>query len=117
MSNRHWIEVVPGLVIGVGILVASFVAKATEHSPAFVMTGPLLLALSVLAADLLNARLLGLPRRPGAAALMMAGSVVLMGLLLTLSDAHTTLSMLPVVGAVSWIALWRETPQSRKHCP
>jgi len=115
MSNRHWVEVVPGLVIGAGILVASFVAKATEHS--FVMAGPLLLALSVLAADLLNARLLGLPRRPGAAALIMGGSIMLMGLMLTLSDAHTVLTMLPVVGAVSWIALLRETPRARKPCP
>lgn len=114
MNNRRWIEVLPGLVIGVGILVASFVAKATEHS--FLLAGPLLLALSVLAADSLNARLLGLPRRPGAAALIMGGSIALTGLLLMVSDAHLMLSMLPVVGAVSWIALRRETPQTRWHC-
>jgi len=37
--------------------------------------------------------------------------------MLTLSDAHTVLTMLPVVGAVSWIALLRETPRARKPCP
>ena len=63
MTRKFWREVGPSLVVGVGILLATFIAVRTAQSGWLVLAGPLFLSLTVLGADALAARLRGGSRK------------------------------------------------------
>lgn len=113
MKRSEWRKLGPGVLLGAGIVAATRLAALTADAPWLVLSGPLLLACAALSADLWAARLLGLPPRPSVAALIMAGTFIAMGLLLTQHDPRQVQAMLPIVGAASWVALQRE-PQRRR---
>lgn len=103
MTAKSWFKHAPGLVMGLGIVLASLIAAVGGRSAGAVMAALLLLALAVLGSDALLARHGRNSLRPSWAALILAGTCVLFGLIL--DDPRQTAEQLPLLGAVVWAAL------------
>lgn len=86
MTRKYLFNLGPSLLVGLGIIVATLAVKLTAHSGWWVMTGPVVLAASVLCADLLEARLRGKQFSPSFGALIFAGAFIAAGFLLALRD-------------------------------
>jgi len=107
MTGKYWLGLGPSLLVGVGILVATFVAKRAVAYGWWVLAGPLLLALAILGADLLASRLRGQYSAPSWAALFLAGACLLASLIVAFREPSHVSSFIPVIGITSWIALPR----------
>jgi hypothetical protein len=115
MARKYWLDLGPSLLVGVGIVVATFVAALAAESGWLVLAGPLLLALAVVGADVLGSRLRGKSLRPSWTALLLGGSFLWAGLIVALRDPILVKTLIPVVGVTAWPALMR--PGSpRKTC-
>src|SRR6266700_6265526 len=71
MTRKHWIDLSPSLVVGVGIIASTLVAVLAAESGWLVLAGPLLLALTVVSADVLHSRLKRRSSGPSWAALLL----------------------------------------------
>lgn len=117
MKRNHWIHLIPSLVVAAGIMGSVLVAVLAAKSGWLVLTGPLLLAFSVVGADALRSRLRGQPSRPSAAALLLGGSFVLAGVILTPGDPGLVASFIPIIGAGAWGSLFlSRSDSSHKVC-
>jgi hypothetical protein len=115
MRRKFWQDLSSSLLVAVGILVSTFVASRAAGSGWLVLTGPLLLALAVVGADVLNAGLRGESSGPSWAALLMGGSCLLAGLIVTLRDPALVKSLMPIIGMAAWVTVLR--PESgNKMC-
>ena len=100
----------PGLFMGLGVIMASLVPVLGHRSEGAVLMGFFLMALAVLCADTLEQRRYGQPARPSPAALILAGACILAGLIL--DDSSKAAEYLPVMGAVAWSSLL----SGRRNC-
>ncbi len=116
MTRRAWLELGPSLLVAAGILLSTFVAVRTAESGAWVLTAPVLLALALIGADMLAARLRGEASGPSPAALLLGGAVVLASAILALRDPALVKMFLPVTGAGSWVPLLLRPNARRKPC-
>lgn len=92
----RWVQTwIPAALLAAAVLLAAFVTKAAL-APA--LAGPLLLALAVLAADVIDRWSTRGRRVPSAEALFLAGAVLLASALL-LPDRDRLASTLPILGA------------------
>jgi hypothetical protein len=116
MARKYWLDLGPSLLVGVGIVAATFVAVLAAESGWLVLAGPLLLALTVVGADVLGARLRGEPSRPSWTALLLGGSFLLSGLIVALRDPSLVKTLIPVVGVTAWPALLLRPGSPRQTC-
>ena len=112
MPSRYWPNLTPSLLMAAGILLATYVAGLTEKSGWLVLVGPLLLSLTILAADVLRSRLRGKPFGPSMVALLLAGSFLVASLIVIHNPAMVKM-LIPINGAAGWVALQR--PNKRRN--
>lgn len=115
MRREHGVGLRPSLVVGAGIVISTLVAVRTADAGSLALTGPLLLALAVAGADMLESWSRGNSSGPSAAALFLGGAILLAGSLVTFRDPNLVKTLLPVMGAPAWIILVRR-PGQRKTC-
>jgi hypothetical protein len=116
MARKYWLDLGPSLLVGAGIVAATFVAVLAAESGWLVLAGPLLLALTVVGADVLGSRLRGKPSRPSWTALFIGGSFLLAGLIVALRDPSLVKTLIPVLGITTWPALMVHPGSPRKTC-
>lgn len=114
MARKYWLNLTPSLLMAAGILLSTYVAKLTVKSGLLVLVAPLLLSLTILAADILCSRLRGKPSGPSLAAQLLAGSF-LMASLIVIRDPAMVKILIPINGAAGWVALQRPNKQ-RNTC-
>ena len=109
----HPRELSPGLWFATSLILVSLVAVFAEPRWA-VLAVPALLGLSILLADLWQARRLGLPLRPSGGALMLAASLVVATLIVAMDDPRQVKQLLPVLIGLSAVATTlRRSPADR----
>jgi hypothetical protein len=116
MTRKDWLDLGPSLLVGAGIVVATLIAVLAAESRWLVLAGPLLLALTVVSADVLGARLRGESSGPSRAALFLGGAFLLAGLIVNLRDPSLVKTLIPVIGAASWVTLLLRPEGRRKPC-
>ncbi len=116
MTRKYWLGLSPSLLVGAGIIVATLLAALAGESPWLVLGGPLLLAIAVVSADVLNSRLKGKLSGPSPAALILGASFLLAGLIVTLRDPSLVKTLIPVIGAAAWVTLLLRPEGRRKTC-
>ena len=115
MTRRYWLSLTPSLLIAVGVIISTYIAVHTAKSEWLVLAAPLLLSLAILGADVWNSRLRGKPAGPSQAALFLAGAFLLACVSVTLTDPGMVKTLIPILGAASWVSLQRPKDQ-RKGC-
>ena len=116
MARKYWLELGPNLLVGAGIVAATFVAVLAAGSGWLVLAGPLLLALTVVGADVLSSRLRGKSSRPSWPALLLGSSFLLSGLIVALRDPILVKTLIPVIGVTAWPVLLLRSGSPRKTC-
>ncbi|HSN16707.1 MAG TPA: hypothetical protein VLV87_00740 [Gammaproteobacteria bacterium] len=91
----------PNLWLAACVVVAALIAVHATGRWWIVFGAPLLVAVAVLSADVWHSRLRGWPLRPTPAALILAGAVVLAGLMIGWDDPKQVQAFLPVLCAVA----------------
>ena len=97
-------ELSAAAVVAAGILGASLIATRAGDT-AWALSAPVLLALSILVADMCSTRRAGAWHAPRPTAVILGATVVLASLIL--SDPHAVASFMPVLGAAGWVGLQR----------
>jgi hypothetical protein len=116
MTRKYWSDLGPSLLVGAGIVAATFVAVLAAESGWLVLAGPLLLALTAVGADVLSSRLRGKPLRPSWIALLLGGSFLLAGVIVALRDPSLVKTLIPVIGVTAWPTLLMRPGSPRKTC-
>lgn len=115
MTQKHWADLGPSLVVGTGIIVSTLVAVLTAESGWLVLAGPLLMALTVVSADVLQSRLRGGSSGPSVAALLLGGAFLLAGVIVAFREPSLVATLIPVIGSSASITLLRPGA-GRKAC-
>jgi hypothetical protein len=114
MARNYWLDLSPSLLVAAGILASTFLAVRASGSASLVLAAPLLLALAIVGADVLNSRLRGERSSvPSPAALLFGGSCLLAGLIVALRDPSLVKELVPLIGATGWVTLLMR-PESRR---
>ncbi len=116
MTRQFWYDLVPSLIVALGVVAATYVASLSAESGWLVMMGPLALALAVVSADLLAARLRGASLVPSPAALILSGTSVVASAIVAFRDPSDVATLIPIVGAGSWVTLLMLPDNRRKAC-
>ena len=98
--SKAWRGLIPGLVIGFGIVAATLVAKRTADSSFWVLAAPILLAATILIADAVAAS----RRRPSAGAWILAATCLIDCLILG-AKGRRVAEAIPLLGTVAWLVL------------
>jgi len=112
MPRKFWLGLGPSLLVGMGIILATLVAKLAAGSGWLVLGGPLLLALAVVGADVLDSRLKGKSSSPSPAALILGTTFLLAGAIVVRNPNHVS-TLIPIVGMSAWVVLLR--PENRRN--
>jgi hypothetical protein len=116
MTRKYWLALSPSLLLAGGIIASTLLAALAAKSGWLVLAGPLLLALTVVSADVLSSRLQGESARPSGAALILGGTFLLAGSIVAHRDPSLVKTLLPVVGAASWVTILLRSEGGRKAC-
>jgi uncharacterized membrane protein len=108
MTRKDALALVPTLIVGVAIVVSTFIMVRTRHSAWQGLAGPLLLASSVVVADVLTLRLRGDYSGPTRAGLTAAVAIAISGLVLIGMNVKTADMFIPLC----WIAVM---PRGRRR--
>ena len=98
----------PALGLAACALAASYLVVHAGGSRSLVYAAALLLALAIPATDLWRSRLEGLPLRLSAASLILAGAVILAGVMVGMDDPRKVQELMPVLIAVAATAQLRD---------
>ena len=112
--RRVWHGLIPGLVIGLGIIGATFVAKRAADSDLFVFAAPIFLAVTILAADAFAAGEHGRRRRPSAGAWILAATCLIDCWIV--GRARVAEAM-PTLGVVAWLVLLLPNSRTQSCLP
>jgi hypothetical protein len=116
MQRRFWFDLVPSLLIGLGIIAATLIAKRAADSGWLVLLAPLALSLTVVGADMLNSWLRGEPVRPSVGALLLGAAFLLAGGIVAARKPSLVATMIAVSGASAWVTLLLSPGQRRRAC-
>ena len=111
MTHKITRDLAPSLLLACGIIAAQSAQSAWS-----VLAGTLVLALALLAADALAARLHGTASRPTLAAKILAVACVLVGSIAMLREPGHAASLIPVFGLGAWVALFMPGGSRRNTC-
>jgi len=115
MIRKTQLDIVAGLMLACGVLLAALVARSGADS-AWALTAPLLLSLTVLATDMIVSHLRGAPLRPTPAALFLAASFLIAGLMVGLHDPQAVGALIPILGASCGVPLVLGRRRSTREC-
>jgi hypothetical protein len=115
MTRRLRTEILSGLMLGIGVLLAAVVARLGDHA-AWALIAPLLLSLTVVATDMTLSRLRGGPLRPTPASLFLASSFLIAGLMVGLHDPQAVGGLIPVLGGACGVPLLLGRRRNRQEC-
>ncbi len=116
MTRKYWLDLGPSLLVGAGVIVATLIAVLAAESGWLVLAGPLLLALAVVSADVVNSRLRGRASSPSWSALFLGGSFLLAGFIVALRDPNLVKPLIPTLGAAAWVTLFLRPEGRRRTC-
>jgi hypothetical protein len=116
MTPKYWLDLSPSLLVGAGIVVATFIAVRAGESGWLVLGGPLLLALAVVGADALDSRLKGESSGPSWAAVILGVAFLLAGLIVARRDPSLVKTLIPIIGSAAWVTLLLRPEGRRKTC-
>lgn len=111
MKRQKWRDLGPSLLLAGGIVAGQSARTAWSD-----LAGTSLLALCLLFADALAARLRNMPPRPSLPAWILASTCVLVGLLALLREPGHTASLIPVLGLGAWTVLFMRDGKPRVSC-
>lgn len=89
----------PSVILGLGIIASTVLALLTSQWGWWVMTGPLLLVLAMVAASEIGRRRFGFSRRPSRLLLIQGGSLILASAIVAVADPFYVAIMLPILGS------------------
>jgi transcriptional regulator with XRE-family HTH domain len=92
-------QLVPYIVVAIGMILASLVGVRTAHFGWLVMAGPLLLALTLLGADVLAFRLQGKKRRPSTPTVFFSFAFLAACAIVASGDPAQVPTMIPILGS------------------
>ena len=98
MTKQLWHVLSPSIILALGIILATHASGLSQQSGALVLIGPVLLGLSVLAADVAASRLAGKALVLAPTALILAGAFILAAVILLPNGARVIQEMIPVMG-------------------
>lgn len=116
MTRKYWLRLGPSLLVGAGTVVSTFIAVLAAESGWLVLSGPLLLALAVVSADIWDSRVRRESSGPSVAALILGGAILLAGLIVTLRNPSLVKTLIPVIGGTSYVPLLVRSEGRRKAC-
>jgi hypothetical protein len=114
--RKYWFDLVPSLLIGLGIIAATLIAKRAAEFGWLVLAAPLFLALTIVGADMLNSRLRGESMRPSPAALLLGVAFLLACGIVALRKPSLVATMIAVSGASAWVTLLLSPGSRRREC-
>ena len=98
MKRAHWIRLAPSLLLAGGILASTALAVLAAESKVWVLCGPLLLALALVAAQTLSSRWGGGSSRPSPTAWLTALALLLASAIVAAVDSTQVALLLPLLG-------------------
>ncbi|HTD28992.1 MAG TPA: hypothetical protein VK660_06340 [Xanthomonadaceae bacterium] len=110
--RNHWIQLGPSAILAAGIIGSTLASVLAAKSGCLVLAGTSLLAVSLVGADALHARLTGKRSGPSTAALLLAGAFVLAGAIVGFRDPRAVASLIPFSGSAAWATLFLLRPKS-----
>lgn len=116
MTRKNLLYFGPSLVLAAGIIGSALIAKQTAGPGAWLLAGPLFLALAVVGADAWASQWRGGPARPSWAAVILGGSFLLASLIEGLRDPALVRESLPVLGSTAWITLFSRSASRSRAC-
>ncbi len=116
MDRKHWIHLGPSLVLGIGIVAATFLSVLAAGSGWLVLAGPLALSLAIVGADVMSSRLRGEASGPSWASLIVASVFFLVSGVVMLRDPALVKTLMPMLGLTSWVSLLISPGSRRKLC-
>lgn len=115
MKQKFWPALGPSLLVGAGIIVSTFIAVQTAESW-WVMIGPLVLAGTVVGADVMGSRLRGESSAPSWGALLLGVAFVLASVIVALRDPSLVKTFVAVIGPAAWVTVLLRPEGPRKTC-
>ena len=97
-------SLLPALLLAAGCLVATAVATWSSRSLALALAGPVVLAVTIVAAGAVRRRLLSQPQSYVADAIM-AGAVVASGAIVAVVEPSSVILMMPILSACAAMTL------------
>jgi len=116
MSRKRVLNLTPSLLLGVAIIASTWLTSFTAGSGWLVQSGPLLLAIATLVADVVSLRLHGRRGGPTLPAYVVAGAMLFSGWLLATPDAAQLKAFMPTLGIVAWVTLLIPPAQRDIRC-
>ena len=115
MTRQSIIRLIPSLLIALGIIVASLIARFGVDAGWPLWTSVLVLAISIIAACVVDSRLHD--NAPATSVLVRAvvGAILVAVTLLFLDDPTRLRQMIPILGAVAWVSLLQR-PANPRAC-
>lgn len=101
MTRKYWIELGPAGVLGFGIIVSTMVAVWEADSSWLIGFGPLLMAFSIVGADVLGSRLRGESPRPSSGALLVAAAFLVACGIAAFRGPTLIAMLIPILGGGS----------------
>jgi hypothetical protein len=99
MKGKHWLKFGPSFVLALGIIMSSAIGVLTMNSAWLVGAGPLLFALLLVAADMLDSRLRGESIGPTRKALFLAVVFLVACGIVALADPTYVAMVIPILAA------------------
>lgn len=105
MDSLKLRTLLPALALAAAALLSTWIAVHAGASRWTLLAAPLLLALAILAVDIWQARLQGLPLRPSQGVLMLGVAVVVAAVIVGIGNPRQMQELMPVLIAVSAVAI------------
>jgi hypothetical protein len=109
MTHKHQMEWGPALVVAFGIVVSTAIAMQASEAGVLVVAAPLLLAGSLMAADILRSWKRRASLRPSLTAVVASLALVVACAILIYRDPSLIVTILPIIGAGSAVAVLRRS--------
>lgn len=103
MKQFKLTDLLPSVIVALGIITASLVMKFGVGWPLFV--GPVVLGIAIVIAFMVDTRLHSNVPATSVFVRAVVGAIISGSMLLFLDDASRLAQMLPILGAVAWVSL------------
>ena len=116
MNGKIWKSLLPSIVLALGILASSAVARQTADSGWVVIAGPLIMVLSVIVASILGRRLNQTDTSTFRVAVMLGAVIVVTAGILWFRDPSRLAEAMPMLGVAVAFPFILNSRSRRDHC-